>query len=1081
MKLFFFAIFLSVCIANAATSYGQLISLKEKDRRVEDVLKKIEEQTGYTFFYNTKQFDINRKINLTVDRKDVFKVLDDLFRGTRISYTVLNKSIILSNLHYADAERSGAVSEQAFQDKVIKGIVTDSKGEPVIGATVRIEGSAKGTSTDMNGRFTITANIGAILKITYMGFLPVEIPVTRDIPALLRTELREDLRQLDEVVVVGYGVQRKSDVTGAISSVSSKKLNTIPSTSLGEMLRGNAAGVQVTMSNAAPGGSSSILIRGRRSLSGDNAPLFIVDGVPMASIDDVNSNDVQSVEVLKDASAQSIYGARAANGVILVTTKRGVSGKAKVSYSGYAASQSLNRNFEFYNGEEWAAYRKEAFYNANGYYDETEAFRGLMLDALKSGEWVDWEKLMLNPAWQHKHDVFIQSGNDKTKYALGLGYFSQDGMVLNSDFERLTGRLNVDQKLSKNVTVGSNISFMKSWKNTADGTFNSFITMPPLAKVYNDDGSLREDVTEAGESHYNPLWNINNSENKSETERLLINVFADIALAKGTSYRANASISNRTVHGNTYQGVNHTTGRNNDGRATVSTSFANDYLFENIFNFKKDFGKVHQLDATLMQSVNVIKWKNIGLNGTGFPNDDLSYNGIGSASEYGSPSWELSDRKLLSYLGRLRYNFMGKYLFTAAMRIDGSSVFGKNNKYGYFPSAAFAWRVKEEPFLKESVWISNLKLRLSYGQVGNQGVTPYTTLGLADKYLTEFGNSTAIGYLPGSDLWNPNLKWETSTSANAGLDFGFLRERISGAFEFYDTQTTDLLVSRSLSRTSGYANQMVNLGHVQNRGVELSLNSVVVDSKSFSWNVNLSYTQNWNKIKKINGEVDNTGKPKDDINNNWFIGSPINVYYDYAFDGIWQKDVDIASSYMPAATPGSIRVKDVNGDHQISADDRIIMQRDPEWIGTLGTTLNWKAFDLAADLLVSQGGIIYNPYLATFETGGDMTGKRNGIRRNYWTLNNPSNEAPAPNMTQQPAYIGALAYEDASYIRLRNVTLGFNVPVTFARKLRTESIRIYSTLTNFWTKSDVHAYGPEQNPGDYPEPKTLLFGLNVSF
>ncbi len=939
----------------------------------------------------------------------------------------------------------------------------------------------KATYTDIEGAFTLAVANGERLQISFIGYQTCDVTVNTASTENVFT-LKEDFQQLDEVIVVGYGTQRRSDVTGAIASVSAEKLNVMPTTSVGEMLRGAAAGVQVTLNSAAPGSSSSVLIRGRRSLSGDNAPLYIVDGVPMTSIDDINSNDIASLEVLKDASSQSIYGARAANGVILVTTKRGLSGKPKLSYNGYVAVQDINRNFEFYNGPEYAAYRKEAYIQAFGTYDEASCLTGFMKEVNDSDKWVDWEKLMIRPAFQQKHDLLLQAGTEKTKYALGLGVYTQDGMVLSSGFNKLSGRLNIDQKITRTFSMGANISYSRAWKQTTDGSFTNFITMPPLAKVYEDDGvTLRKDVTEAGESHYNPLWNIRNSNNRSTVDSYVINLFADWKIYKDLSYRFNASMSGRNVNSGSYLGIDHTTGQNTQGKATVTTSANFDYLLENILNYSKEFKGGHNFDATLMQSINAITWRSVSISGTGFANDDLTFNAIGSAQEHGVPSYQLSERRMVSFLGRVRYNYKDRYLFTAALRVDGSSVFGASHKFGYFPSASFAWRASEESFLKDVDWLSNLKLRLSWGQVGNQGVSPYTTLGLADKYLYEFGVTPGVGYLPDSSLPNPNLKWETSTSANIGVDFGFFGGRLGGSLEFYNTLTTDLLIYKSLSQSTGYVNQLVNLGKVRNRGVELTLNTVPVKVKDFQWNVDLTFAKNQNRILKIDGSLDSDGKPANDINNKWFIGESMHVYYDYAFDGIWQQGDDISGSHMPDATPGSIRVKDTDGNGTINDNDKVIMRRDPDWVGTIATSFHYKGIDLSAELYISMGGTMHNPYLTDFSTGGDMTGKRNGIRRDYWTINNPSNTAPAPNMTQVPAYMNSLGYQDASYVRLRNVQLGYTFPERLSKRIAMQKLRLYVTCTNLWTKTEVLGYGPEQTPGDYPEPRTMLFGLNITF
>lgn len=1062
----------------AAAQWSGGITLSVKDAPLSEVLPQIESQSGYTFFYSDGTLDPSAKVSLNVVNASLKQVLDEIFAGLPVGWSLMEGNIILSPV----LEKSTATTAKEVSP-MLRGRVTDENGAPVIGAVVMsLNDSGKAAVADSDGNFSISVGKSERLSISCLGYS--ELTIMAEPSDKVQTfVLREDFQKLDELVVVGYGSQKRSDVTGAIASVKADVLNRTPTVSVGEMLRGAAAGVQVRTNSAEPGGSSAVLIRGRRSLSGDNSPLYIVDGVPMSGIDDINSADIESMEILKDASSQSIYGARAANGVILVTTKRGTADRLRVSYSGYASVQDINRNCEFYNGEEWAAYRKEAYIQAYGSYDEASCFPGLMGQVKNSGEYVDWEKLMIRKAVQHKHDVLVQSGNDKTKFALGIGGYFQDGMVINSGFQKISGRLNIDHKLTKKLSVGANLTYSHSWKQTADGTFNTFITMPPLAKVYEDDGTtLRKDVTEAGESHYNPLWNINNSKYRTLTTRQLYNVFADWKIVKGLSWRFNASMNTRGVESDSYLGQRHTSAvsAGQKGRASVSRSTNNDYLVENILNYSGKFRGGHNLDATLMQSVNIITYKTMGINGTDFANDDLYWNAIGSAQNFGVPSYGLSERRMVSFLGRLRYNWNDRYLFTAALRSDGSSVFGASHKFGWFPSASFAWRVNQEPWLRNVGWISNLKLRLSWGQVGNQGVSPYTTLGLADKYLTEF-DGTAVGYLPSGTLPNPDLKWETSSSSNIGLDFGFWDGRLSGTVELYDTQTTDLLVYKSLSQSLGYVNQLVNMGAVQNRGVEVTLNTVPVCARGFEWNLGLTFAKNDNRIKRIDGSLDSDGKPANDVNNKWFIGEPMNVYYDYVFDGIWQIGDDISSSSMPDANPGDIRIRDVNGDGRIDVDDRVVMRRDPDWIGTLSTSFSWKGIDLSAELYASVGGTIYNKYLTSFETGGDMTGKRNGLRRNYWTVNNPSNEAPAPNMTQPPAYITALGYQDATYVRLRNVQIGYTFPKRLVEKAYMQKLRLYMTFTNLWTRTDVLGYGPEGDTGSYPEPRIFLFGLNVTF
>lgn len=1051
------------------------LTLKMVDKPISLVLNEITKKAGYSFIIPTDKLDMKKKISINVKNQPIQNVLDVVFKGMDVTYRIEGKNVYVAK----SVKKKSALSERNVQ---VSGIVVDENGEPFIGAVVVDKLTNAGTVTDMNGNFTISVPEGNVLNVSYIGYTTTVLKASDK--KNLMVKLYEDTKKLDEVVVVGYGVQKKSDLTGAITSVKADDLNSTPTTTMAEMLRGKATGIQVNMVSSKPGGSSNIFIRGRRSLSGGNSPLYVVDGVPMESIDDINSNDISSLEVLKDASAQSVYGARAANGVILITTKRGVEGKPKVDYNFYIGKQNIHRNFDFYNGEEWADFRREAWKNANnGECVEESCFSETMRDVMNSGEWVDWEKLMIKPALQQKHDVTVRSGNDKTKLAFSLGYYSQDGMVINSGYDRITGRLNIDHKILKTLNLGANLYYAHAKTENADGSFNRFITMPPLAKVYNEDGSLRMDVTDAGESHYNPLWNMSRSVNDEVSDNYLTNLYLDWEIVKGLTYRANGSMSYRNNQKDSYLYRDHTTGKDTNGKATIKNVLRTEYLFENILNYNKEFNKIHRLGITLMQSVNAIKTTTNEQSAMGFSNDEKTYNAFSSAMEYGIPVHGISERKLLSYLGRVNYTLMDRYIFSASLRVDGSSVFGKDNKYGYFPSLAASWRLNEESFMKKIDWISNLKLRTSWGQVGNQAVDPYSTLGVTERYINEFGgeNNVQIGFLPGDKLWNPKLKWETTTSTNIGLDFGFFKERISGTLEVYKTKTTDLLVTRKISQNLGYATQLENMGEVENKGVELLLTGYPIRNNKVTWALNYSISANRNKILKITGETDEEGKPKDDINSKWFIGKPMNVYYDYQFDGIWQTGDDIANSTMPNAQPGMIRVADVDGNGSIDDDDRIVIERDPKWISSFGTSLNIYGVDLALDFYVSHGGVVYNSYLTNWEQGGDLSGKRNGIKRDYWTPENPSNTTPAPNYTQVPAYITSLGYQDASYIRLRNLTIGYTLPLEISRKLFVQKLRVYFTANNLWTKTKVQSYSPETNTGAYPEPRTLLFGLNLSF
>lgn len=971
------------------------------------------------------------------------------------------------------------------QERTLAGrIVADNDKSPLPGVSVQVQGTDRRTSTDADGRFKISVGPSDILLFTYIGFVKKQVPVSALTGANPELSLTAEVSELNEVVVVGYGTQRRSDVSGAVVSVRPEDMNSTPTRSVAEMLRGLAPGVQVTSESSRPGGTSNILIRGQRSLSGGNGPLYVVDNVPVdaTTANDINAADIASVEILKDASSQAIYGARAANGVILITTRRGLDNKVSVDYNVYSGVQQLKKNFSLYDANEWSTLRREAFRteNAQGQYEPDEVvFDQRMRDVLSSGQAVNWQKFMLSDAWMQKHDVSVRGGNDKTKVSVALGYMDQDGMVDGAGFERGTARLNVDQKISNKISVGANLNFTRNYLSSEDGNLNEYITTTPLAQPYDENGNLQLFVT--GDNATNPKFLNEQTLDETRNNRLLMNLFGTVELFPGLRYRLNTSINSRSVEGGTYRTQFYQKGSNAGNAATVLTSDYDDYLVENILSYDREINPRHRFDVTLLHSIYKETSKTFNLSGSKLPNDLLGYNGIASAQILNAPVRTYTDRKLLSYMGRLRYTMNDRYLFTFTTRIDGSSVFGPENKYGIFPSAAIAWRLEQEEFIKSIDWISQLKLRVNYGAVGNQAISPYTTLGEVNSYPMLFGDgSYQVGYLPNSRLSNPALKWETTKSLNIGTDFGFFNGRISGAIEYYKTNTSDLLVSKAINQSLGYSSMLVNLGEVENKGMEFMLNTVAVSSQKFTLGFDLTFSRNKNKLIRLDGSTDQEGNPVNDVTNNWFIGKPINVYYNYLFDGIWQTEGDIKTSHMPDAKPGDIRLKDLNGDNVIDANDRDVILRDPDWLGSVTANLKYRAFDLSLNVYAVQGAVRNNPYLYDFNSGGSLSGKNNGIKVNYWTPESPSNEFPRPRFNSTIQYSSSLGYQDASYVRLRNLTLGYTLPRSMSSKAGIQRLRIYTTANNLFTSTDYLSYSPEVTAGGYPEPRIFLFGLNVS-
>ena len=973
------------------------------------------------------------------------------------------------------------------QNHIVTGTIFDKNGETMIGVSVIIKGSTVGTVSDVNGNFSIKINNqNDVLQFSYIGYLNQIILVGNQ--NQLKVIMLEKSKELDEVIVVGYGTQKKSDLTGSVVSVKADEMNAIPTSSVAEMLRGQAAGVVVTQNSSRPGGGSDIVIRGTKSLTGGNAPLYIVDGVPVVSIDDYNSQDILSVEVLKDASSEAIYGARASNGVILITTKKGNENKTTVDFSTYLGTQVEKRNFNFYSGPEYSQLLREANRavngtylggnpDANGVYPGDASLFGNSYQNLENKNFTNWESLAIKPALQQKYDLSIRTGTQNTKIAVSMGYYDQKGMIAPAAYQRANFRLNLDQKIIKNITLNLNTNYTYSNKAQEDATFSSFLTESPLlSPAY---ANANNGLLENGK--YSPLWNNANQSNKTLTGNLLMNGSVEWEILKGLKYKLNASLNNRNSEQKIYENSVSQVGLPLLGIATIGITNYTDYLLENIFTYDHKINNNNKFDITLVESTDLQKTEVNQMQGSGFVSDQLGADFISSAAKLYPIVHTISPINLVSYMGRLRYNLKERYLFSLSARMDGSSVFGVDNKWGTFPAVSFGWRASEEDFLKDKQWLSNLKLRVSYGSVGNTGILPYQSQVLATPYTFQFGtNDPLIGYLPGTQLPNPDLKWETTTTFNSGIDFSFLNDRIGGTIEYYHALTSDLLEQKSLPSTSGYTSQLVNIGRVLNQGIEVTLNFVPVKTKDFSWTVGLNFSMNQNKILALNGAVDANGVPVNDGANGWFIGHNINSYYDYQFLKIMQKGDTPNAVYTNTPIPGDILVKDINKNDTINDKDRVVMDRDPKWTGAFSSTFKWKGIDFSFDIYTVQGALRLNPYLYDANSGGNLSGALNGIKENYWTLENPSTTAPRPR-TGTINYIQSIAYQDASYVRLRNISIGYSFPKKLISALKMSNLRIYASGTNLWTLTKYLSYSPEASASAYPEPETFVAGLNVSF
>lgn len=1064
-----------------------IISLDlQKKQSLKKILSEIERETDFKFSYLDQEIsEYTLQLNLNSKEESIKQVLTSIAGQTGLMFKRVNDVIYLKK----NNNETELVIDSPAEIIKVNGKVLDETGEGLPGATIVAKGTSEGTITDIEGNFSLTVPEDAVLRISFVGYESQEVILAGQ--SNIEVTLDLDMQALEEVIVIGYGTAKREDVITAISSVKTEELMRVPSSDIGEMLRGKAPGVFVTVGNAGPGSSSSINIRGTRSLTsaGGNQPIVIADGVTIGSINDINPNDIESMEILKDASAQAIYGSRAANGVILITTKRGTSGKVRVDYNGYYGVQTVNRNFETYSAEEFADLRREAKRTENNgvYQPDSQIFTPVELAALESGEFIDWEKELVQIAPITNHNLSISSGSENTRFYSGVNYINQDGVIPGTDYEKVTIRLNADQKLADWLTLGVNTSWQVAQTNTpgTGGTLLRTVTASPLGKIYNEDGSLTLNPSGIQES-FNPLLDIAETTSLKEDRNDIMNIFLDFTPIEGFKYRVNASRRSWNNKTSTYSTSESLAGYQRGGEGFGSLRFQEEveWQLENILSYDFDINDRHTFNLVAVQSLIGTERRDFANTSSGLPNDLLDIYGLESA-EINTPSLGNNfDRSLSSVVGRLQYSFNSKYYVTASVRVDGASVFGANNKWGSFPAFALGWNLHNEGFLSSVGMIDNLKLRAGYGSVGNQGISPYNSQSTAEQANYIIDGTKVTGYVPGDYLPNPDLKWETSTTTNIGLDFGLWTSRLSGTIELYDTRSTDLLVDRALPAGLGYTRTLTNLGEVQNRGVELSLNGVLVDKQDFTIDAGVTFSKNENKILSLYGtDADGDGVEDDDIGNLWFIGQPIDVYYRYQAVGIFQQGEDIVNnSHQPNAQPGDLKIFDADPtDGVLNGNDRIITKKAPDWFGTFNLNVNYKSIDFSASVYVVEGVIKDNTYLYGYTQGGSLRGVFNGVKQNYWTPENPEGNWPRPNAATDPANSFSLGLQDASYVRLQNVTLGFSLPEKVISKLRLSKMRLYVTGQNLFTLTEFQSYSPEKSPDEYPETIMLTGGIQVSF
>lgn len=1010
-------------------------------------------------------------------------------------------------LPFAAGAQNPAPAAAPATGRVI-GLVTDSaSAQPVAGVAVTIVGVAGlGAQSGADGRYTI-ANVPAgtrQVRAQRIGFSPrvQTVTVTAGGTATANFALTATAVQLSGVVTVGYGTQSRRNVAGAVSSIRSGDITQVVTANPADAIKGRLPGVDVTSTSFEPGAATNIRIRGARSITANNNPLFVVDGVPInGDLRDFDSNNIESIEVLKDAAAAAVYGSRGANGVLLITTKRGRAGRTEFSLSSTAGGSRVLQKVDMMNGQEFADYRREAFRAANNHpcpgRTVCEAGDALALDAkmranLAAGVDTDWQDEVLRTGVLQNHQLSASGGNEATRFRASAGLLQQSGITITQSYNQKSGTLSLThdyQRLNIALSVNANQSLRRAGRGA--GVWDETLFNSPLGQVRDSTGALILLPTDDG-LRVNPVLDAKNNIRDLQRTNILGTLTGSLGLAEGLRFNVNFGPQYSQVDDGFFVGRDT---RRFRGSATaqpaagIDNTRDNSYTLSNFLSYDRALGQNHQLQGTLLYEVASNRTVFDSAAAENLPYSTQLWYNLGSGLNYRLVD-RLQESSLQSYMARVNYTFRDRYTFNLTGRYDGSSVLAPGNKYEFFPAAAVSWQVGEESFMRRVPAVTDLKLRLSYGRVGNSAVGPYQTLGqLATGWYT-FGSGipSAVGFQPGA-IPNSALKWETTDKYNFGLDFGLFQQRISGALDVYRENTSDLLLTRALPYTSGFENILQNVGSTRNQGIELSLSTqnLIGGRRGLDWSTDFNASLNRNEITGLVGDA------PFDIANSRFVGEPINVNYAYRFEGIWQT-ADSAAAAASGFRPGDIRVADINGDGRITGDDRTFVGNAfqfPRWQGSLNNRFRYRALDFSVLATARVGYKVSSTFVSAYT---NLAGRFNNVDVNYWTPDNPSNEYPRPSTLGIGNFGGALALQDASHARIRDITLGYTLPEAVLARLATQRARFYVRaqdpflFTKFdgwdpeggFTSGDGNSTASQIDQGG-PAFRTFLVGLDIGF
>jgi len=996
------------------------------------------------------------------------------------------------------------------QSIALHGRIVDENGGPLPGATVRITGTTTATVTTANGDFTLNvpSNTKSI-TISFLGYVDQTKNITTGTGNLGTLTMVKTSRDISEVVVVGYGTQRREAVTGSVASISGDRMRDVPAPNISQAIQGRLPGVDISQTSTKPGATTQILIRGQRSLTASNDPLIVLDGIPfVGSIGDINPNDIKSIDILKDASATAIYGSRGANGVIILTTNRGQTGaNAKISYNGYYGTQTLFSRYPMMNGPEFVALRKAAgLYTVNGTDEDNNVN-------------TDWQKLFYRTGMVNSHDVGVSGGSQTGSYNFGGGYYRNQGLIPTQQYTRYAMRGSVDQSVGKYVKIGFTTNNNYTLNEGGQISVGSVLGFTPITNPYNTDGTLKRTVKmPADESFVLTKGVVNNLHdqwlNETRSYATYNSVYGEVKIpwVEGLKYRVNLGLD--FIQGNdgnyTGVGVNSTT-PTTSSTAGVGNRQTYHWALENLLTYDHTFAQKHNLNVVALYSAEQTKYNSSSMSAKDIPADAFQFYNLGAATgeiTIGNGNYSLSG--LSSYMGRVMYSYDNRYLLSATVRSDASSRLAPGYKWHTYPAVSVGWNVMNESFMKEITTIDNLKLRVGYGQTSNQAVNAYQTLGTLNSRQYNFGDNTyATGYYV-SQLPNPKLGWEYSETWNYGLDFSVLNHRLSGTIEYYDTKTKDLLLSVGLPPTSGVGSYTANVGQTQNRGLEISLNGTIINNvNGWTWDLGVNVYANRNKLVALA-----SGQTRDE-GNGWFVGHNINSIFDYQYTGLWQQGDANMNILEPGGNVGMIKVLytggyDANGKptRAIGAADRQIIDTDPKYQGGFNTRVAYKGFDFNVVGAFKSGGILISSLYGSGGYLNRLTGRGNNVNVDYWTPDNTGARYPKPGGIQSgdnPKYGSTLGYFDASYLKIRAMTLGYDLNRVLPKNFVARA-RLYFTVQNAFVlfspyhkesgmDPETNSYGNENAAvplsnaqrrfltigTNAPSTRNYLLGINMSF